>query len=269
MRMVLKSLKRYLKLYAIFFKFSFALFLNYRFDLFMSSIANLTWTAGQLISVKFMFETIPSFAGWGVSDLVLLLGIGQVYVYLTFSLLDVNLDRLAEQVISGTFDFNLLKPVNLWFITAFRQIAVAQSLSFFITAVPMIIYGLSLGNYNLERLWLALVVLSLGVVILFLLRIALSSLTFVFDDITSLKNMLFNELADFNRVPLFVLPRALEALLTFVIPVAFIAYYPLLVIRGEAAIIVVVLVELVLVLLAYALAKLSWSYGLKQYSGVG
>lgn len=267
MRMVLKKLQRYGRLYVMFIKFSLAVFLNYRFDLLMSSLANLTWTLGQLIAVKFMFDNIPSFSGWEMADLILLLGFGQVYVYLTFSLLDINLDKLTDIVVNGTFDFNLLKPVNLWFITAFRNIGIAQSLSFFMTAVPIIIYGFSLKNYQVDKLFPALVVLGLGTVVLFLLRIAFASLTFVFDDITSLKNMMFNEMSDFNRVPLFALPKAIEGLLTFVIPIAFIAYYPLLVARGDATLLPIVAVELILIVVAFFIAKYSWRFGLKRYSG--
>jgi ABC-2 type transport system permease protein len=259
---------KYLRIYRQFIKISIIIFINHRFNLLMGALANITWTAAQLISLQFLFERLPSFAGWEYGDLIILLALGQIYVYLSFMFYDINLDELPSKIMDGSFDQLLLKPVNIKFISSFQLVSIAQFFSAVVTIGPLLVYGFSLKHYPLINFLPALAILFLGVLILYFLRLAFAALAFWFEETTNMKMLVFNQTSDFNRVPVMVLPRPLQILLIYIIPIAFVSFFPTQILRGEADLLPIIATELLLLAIAIFLSKVLWDRGLRRYSGV-
>ena len=263
-------MKRYLKIYWLFFASSWQLFLSHRFDFFMGVVANILWTLSQLVALQFLFVKVKSFGDWSMGDLVLLLGMGQVYVYTSWLLFEHNFSALFNKINSGAFDRMLTKPVNIKFMATMERVTVSQLLPMMTTVVPLIVYGLSMRQeLHLVDFGLAMVVCFLGIVAMYLLGLTLSGLIFFFEDIQSVRDLLTMQITELSRVPLSVFPKLLQQILTFVIPLAFIAYYPVMIIRNQASFISVFVIEIMIVLVLYFLSKITWKEGLKHYSGVG
>lgn len=261
---------RYVKIYLVLIKASVQLFMAHRFNFFMGVVANILWTVSQLISLQYLFTKIPNFQGWSMADLVLLLGFGQIFVYCSYAIFDLNLDKLLEKIIKGQFDRLLTKPVNIMFMASFEEISVATILPITTTVTPLIIYGL-LGQTTLTLLGItqAFLVIILGVITLYFLSLAMSGLTFYFEDVQALKEFFILRTNDFARIPLSFFPQVIQYALTFVIPIAFVAYYPVLVVKEQVSIVFVLLLEIVLLLMFSQVARLVWRNGLKHYSGIG
>jgi len=263
-------MKRYIKIYWLFFKTSWQIFMSHRFNFLMGIVANILWTLSQLITLRFLFFKVNSFIDWSMGDLVLLLGLGQIYVYFSWMVFEPNFSDLFRKINTGAFDRMLTKPVNIKFLASFEKVMVSQLLPTITTVIPLIIYGLKTRQvFNLMDFGLALIVCFLGIVAMYLLGLAMSGLIFLFEDIQSVRDLLTMQITELSRVPLSVFPKLIQQSLTFVIPLAFIAYFPVQIIRNQMDFLPVVFVEMLMIAVFYSLSRFTWKIGLKHYSGVG
>lgn len=243
--------------------------MSHRFNFFMGAFANILWTVSQLITINYLFAKIHSFQGWSLADLILLLSFGQVYVYLSAMVFDLNLNKLPDKIISGAFDRMLTKPINILFLSSFEQLSVATLIPMITTVTPLMLYGMIYRSHvQALDLFFATITLCLGVITLYLLSLAISGLTFFFEDIQSIKEYVVMRTIDLARIPLSIFPQLVQSVLTFVIPIAFIAYYPAQIIRHQTNLIFVLCVQVILLVIFYLTAQIIWKAGLKKYSGI-
>lgn len=263
-------MKKYLKIYSIFVRNSFQLFLSHRFNFLMGIIANMIWTAFQLISLRFLFDKISTFQGWSFRDLILLLGFGQIYVYTSVLIYDSNISDLPKKIISGAFDRMLTKPVNIKFLSSFETVAIAQFIPMITTVTPLLLYGLA-GRQNLtfSSLLIASLFIILGNIAFYLLTLALIGLTFFVENALSIKDFITQRTSDLSRIPTDYFPKVIRYIITYAIPLAFVTFYPALVIRRQVDPLVPLLSLLILTTIFYFLSHFIWAKGLKNYSGVG
>jgi len=260
----------YLKVYCQFLKSSISLFMSHRFNFFMGALANIVWTIGQLISIRYLFLKIDRFQGWEFADLVLLLGLGQIYYYLAFVVFDVNLDRLPRKIIEGDFDRMLTKPINIKFLVSCERVAIAQIIPLLVTVIPLTTYGLrSRPDLNATGLLASLPVVALGFGIFYFVSLSTAALSFFVADVQSLRDFVLRGSLNLVRIPLDIFPKLIQAALTFVIPLAFIGFYPVRVLQGGASLVNLLLIEAVLAVVFYLISDYLWRVGLRRYSGVG
>jgi len=263
-------MKKHLRIYWLFFKTSWQIFMSHRFNFFMGIVANVLWTLSQLVTLRFLFFKVNTFIDWSMGDMVLLLGLGQIYVYVSWMVFEPNFSDLFRKINTGVFDRMLTKPINIKFFASFEKVMVSQLLPTLTTVIPLIIYGLRTRQaFSMVDFGLALIVCFFGVVAMYLLGLALSGLVFLFEDIQSVRDLLTMQITELSRVPLSVFPKLIQHILTFIIPLGFIAFFPVQIIRNQASFSLVLLGELVVIVVLYLLSKVTWKLGLKHYSGVG
>ncbi len=242
-------------------------FLVHRFNLAMSGIANIIWTLAQLIALRFLFLKIPAIQGWEFGDLVLLLSFGQIYFYISWIFYDMNLQQLPMKIIRGDLDRMLLKPANVKFLASFEKIAIPQILVMISTVTPLFIYGLSLQkSLNFIDCFFALVVLGLGIVIFYFISLGITALAFFIGDVESIRFFILHTPTNLNRVPLNIFPQFIQYALTFILPLAFLAFYPTMVIKTNLSPFTLISLELGLIYLSYIFSKWMWQVGLKNYT---
>ena len=264
------KVSKYIRIYRLFFKNSVMLLAAHRFNLLMSAMANVIWTLGQLFALQFLFEKIDTFDGWTFNELVLLLAFGQIYVYSAFVIFDGNFKQLPKKIIHGQLDRLLTRPINIKFFISFEEVSIAQIIPMFVTIIPLMLYATSnIGDVNPYLFIQAFLLTLLGTFVFFLISFAIAGLNFIWDNTQSLKEVIVNGGSDMNRVPLNILPSGIQMFFTFIIPIAFVSYYPVLVIKEEVSIFEPLILITPLAILLYYLGKLTWAIGLRRYSGVG
>jgi len=262
----INKIKKYLRIYIIFIKNSFMILFAHRFNLFMSMIANLVWTVAQFLSLRFLFIEIPSFQGWGLSELILLLAFGQIYIYTFYIFIEVNLSKFPKKLKRGDFDLYLLKPINAIFHITFEQISVAQVFALLLTVTPMLLYSFFTSHILIFNYLFGILVIFIGILIMLFLRLIIAALNFFMEDTTSFKFVLFEGTQDIARIPMNFLPRLVQMLFIFFIPLSFIAYYPVLIVKGDLNITKILPIELLILLVFFILQKYFWRKGLRHYS---
>jgi len=235
----------------------------------MSALANIIWTFSQVISLQFLSSKIHALAGWGFSELVLLMALTQVYYYSANVLYEQSLSKLFDKIRSGSFDRMLTKPVNIKFLASFEELGVAQIFSIFVGCLPLLVIGLSgFQTIDFSRYLLATIGLTIGLIVMYFLSLGLSGLSFFLEDVQSFKEYVVTAGGDLARLPMDVFPGFLRFTFSFVIPLGFTTYYPVIILKGADPT-VLIIGACLLALVFYFIQRIIWSFGLKRYSGVG
>ncbi len=262
-------MKRHLRIIAIYFRDGVSTLAAYRFNLVLSGVANILWVLGQLYYLNYIFDKVNEFQGWSKSDIILLFAFMQTFVYFMFIFIWDSFPHFFLKITNGEFDSMLLKPVNTKFLLTFQSISVTQILTCFLTVLPLFWIGLSgLGEIQLISLFAALVVLVLSILIMYFLAIIIMTMTFFIGETDSLFELIIGSGAEFVKVPLSMFPSFIRVVFTFLIPVAFVGFYPASILKGLENPLPVILLASFLTLIFYFLQRILWNIGLKKYSGI-
>ena len=256
---------RIIKLFSALLKMNFQMVLAYRADTVANIITNLFWLGWDLLSLQIIFTNTTSLSGWGLGDLIALLGVFRLANTLMMTLIWPNTERFNASIRDGSFDYTLLQPINSQFLTSFTRIAIWRVWEVGLSAA-LIIIGINLS----ERVTTPLDVLSFlaltfaGATVIYSLWIVLIAFTFWFVKFDNNVTIL-QALMDAGRYPASVYPTWLRYLITFVIPIAVATTVPVQALRGDLS------GWQVLMYLGIAAASLVisgrvWSSGVKRYS---
>jgi ABC-2 type transport system permease protein len=224
------------------------------------------WLGWELLGLNIIFNNTTSLGGWGLGDLIALLGVFRLVNALMQALIWPNTERFNTSVRDGTLDYTLLMPANSMFLVTFSRMVIWRVWDLLLGAI-LIGIGINLGGGGASPLNVfSFVLLALsGVVILYSLWIVMIAVTFWFikfdNNVTILQALL-----DTGRYPSSVYPAWLRVIVTFVVPVAVATTVPMQALRGELAPWQIVL------FLGFGAASLAvamrvWRAGVQKYSG--
>jgi ABC-2 type transport system permease protein len=200
--------------------------LEYRADFLLGILAQMiSYTADYLVIWLFIRQ-FDSLAGWTWPEIAFLYSIGLFTYALGASFSFVQMRELEGHVKNGTFDSLLVKPVNPYLYLVCRGFNLAYIAHLTISG-SVLVWSLT----SLDMEWTALSVLYLVLTVIggaliqagFMSLIGATSFVWVR---TGFLFTLFFKLKDFISYPLPVFGTFIQLLLTFVIPFAFINYYP-------------------------------------------
>lgn len=262
-------MKRNIEIIKIYFRDGVSTLAAYRFNLVLSGLANILWVLGQIYYLNFIFDRVDSFNGWSKTDVILLFAFMQTFTYGLFIFIWDSFPHFYTKLTNGEFDTLLLKPINTKFLLTFQNISVAQIFTFVLTVLPLYFIGLSgISNVSLGSIAFAIMILIIAIGIMYFISLSVIASAFFIGDIVSLFDLVVGSSAEFIKVPLSIFPTGIRLLFTLIVPVAFIGYYPALIIKGLENPLPILLVSLTLLILFYLLQRIVWNIGLKQYSGI-
>jgi ABC-2 type transport system permease protein len=258
---------RYLKLVKSFIGVAVQNLLAYRVNFWISLLHSLLNFGTGVLGIVILFGQVEAVRGWTLPSTLALLG-----TYLTLGALrrlfiGPSLEALAGmdgEIWTGTFDFTLLRPVDVQFLASVRY---WQPLALLDLVLGLGVVGMSMVHLG-RSLTVAdtlafLVTLIAGVVILYAILLAFSGL--VFWSPGFLFTWLFNALFQMARYPVGLYPGWLRLVLTWIVPVGVMTTVPAEALAGDLSI------DMLLgsVALAVALglgASLVFRTGLRRYA---
>lgn len=270
MRTILETIDMYFKLLGIAFKSM----TQFRADFLVGIAGIITMNGVNLLAIGVILGRFHDLAGWTVWEIVFLYGLWMTGNSL-YSLLFYHLHFLEEYIVEGFFDRFLVRPIS-----PFLQLL---TIDVNINGIADVIFGLAslgLAMANLKLTfnawqWLFLVVMLVSGALLELgITLALSSVAFW----TSRSEALVTAVNQVNwnmtqQYPLDMFGRGFRVLVTCVIPVAFINYYPSRWLLGKTApgdpwYFLSFLSPFVAMGLL-GIASLVWMKGVRQYNSTG
>jgi len=255
-----------LRLLRAFLKVNIQMSLAYRADTVVNILLNLMWLGWELLGLSIIFNNTDTLGGWGIGELIALLGVFRLVNTLMAALIWPNTERFNQSVRDGSLDYSLLQPVSSMFLVTFSRITVWRSWDILL-ALILIVTGVHMsGDITTPASILTFLVLTLsGSLVLYSLWIVLIALTFWFTKFDNNVTIL-QALLDAGRYPVSVYPVWLRILVTYLIPIAVATTVPLQALRGELEG-ARILLFLGVGVASFFIASRVWKSGIRRYSG--
>jgi len=219
-------MRRTVSLYAGFFAQSLKARLAYKADFFGEILASLLGTVSGILFVVLLFHRIHDLNGWPREHVFFMYGLSLI-PYGLFNIFSINLYEFPERyIVEGRFDRLLLRPMPTLTQLLLEKIRLT-SLQEMVVGLGIAVWAgnqLELSWKATDILWLGVTVVS-GAVIYFSVFSILSSLSFFFEDRIGLIPPIWN-MVQFGRFPVPIFGPWLGAILSWVIPFAFVSFYP-------------------------------------------
>jgi ABC-2 type transport system permease protein len=255
-----------LKLLSSFLKVNIQMSLAYRADTVVNILLNLMWLGWELLSLNIIFSNTTTLGGWGLGELIALLGVFRLVNTLMIALIWPNTEKFNQSIRDGSMDYTILQPVNNMFLVTFSRITVWRIWDL-VLAIILIVVGINMSGDTVTSLHiLTFILLTIsGSMIIYSLWIVLIALTFWFTKFDNNVTIL-QALLDSGRYPATVYPAWLRIIVTFIIPIAVATTVPLQALRGDLGPSQVFLF-IIISIVSFWVASKVWKAGLKRYSG--
>lgn len=243
--------------------------LAYRMDFFIDTLAVGFSLLIQLAVLSVLFGKVSALDGWSYPQVLFIYGFSLVPLGL-FNLVSVNLYGFADEyLIGGRFDRVLLRPVGSLAQVIFESFNVSGLNEIALGLAVMIHAGLKLGLDFGVTDGLALLVLAPGAALVYLgVFLGITAVSFWFEDKMGLAPPVYN-LIRFSRYPMTIYSLPVRVFLTFVLPFAWVAFYPAAWFVGGPELARVALVTPLVGAVVFGGAALLWRRGVRNYVSTG
>ena len=208
--------------------------LAHRTELLFQTLMTAAGIAGAVGALAVVYAHVEQLAGWRFGEAIVLLGVYQVLSGLLHAFVEPNLAWFAEdKVKGGHLDDVLLRPVPSIFAVSFgscRPLALADAL----LGAGIVAGGvLALGaDVTLAGALAAGLLVLVGAAVAWALRLLLACLAFWAPSLEL--SVLYFGVWQLGRYPVDVYAPWVRALLTYVVPVAFVSTFPARALTGGA-----------------------------------
>lgn len=263
-----KTIGFYLKIYGKILSQDLKSKMSYRADFIISTIGMIFTNISGFISFWILFKNFPSIMGWTYNEMLFLYGFSLVALTPVQCLFDNNWN-LRMHVYSGDFIKYCFRPINLFFYY--------MSEVFDIKGLGQLAFGIGTLIYSWNRIGIHTTPLVILKTVIFLITASLFMIAIMnlaastcFRIINSGYIMVMSSrFRDYAKYPISIFSPVFRFIFTFIIPIAFIAYYPgLVVLRPDEVPLLSWLSPLIGCIFFYISYKV-WMKGATSYNGTG
>lgn len=242
--------------------------MSYRADFIISTLGMIATNIVGFVAFGLMFGKFPSINGWGYYEMLFLYGFSLVAITPTQCLLDNNWN-LRRYVYDGDFVKYCFRPINLFFYY--------ESEVFDVKGFGQLFFGLGTICYAWYHLTLPVNIVMILKLIVFLISASLfmmamqtaaAATCFWIENSFYILDLSL-KLKDYAKYPITIYNPVFKFLFTFLLPVAFIAYYPSLVILRPDEVPLLSWLSPVIGGLFFYLSYKFWMRGASRYDGSG
>jgi ABC-2 type transport system permease protein len=201
---------------------------QYKTSLLLLALGNLTATATDFLAVVVLFGRIPSLAGWTLGEVALIYGLALA----AFGLAEVfsrGFDMFHVQVLQGSFDRVLTRPLGAFFQVLASDVSLRK-----LSRVAQGLVIVALAQRAIPIHWTAAKVAVVGLALLggsgifFAIFVLGAASAFWTVQANEAVNVFTNGGVTMLSYPLDIYQDWLRRFATFVVPLAFVSYYPAL-----------------------------------------
>jgi len=247
--------------------------IEYRGDFLTALAMGLAWQTSVLVFATVLLTRFPGLGGWTSGGVLLIVAI-RLLSHGAWVLIFNPLMMIPYIVQQGALDGYLIRPMPVYrqvLLYAFPLNALGDSFS------ALLLFAFAVTRVHLH--WTPLTVLYLiaavigGMFLEAAIQTAVSILAFRHTIPLAIYMWFDRMIATFGNYPFSIFPLAARAVLTYVLPVAFVAYLPAAVLMGRAGTTGVpaglAYASPAVGLVLYILARYAWYRALRRYESVG
>lgn len=254
---------KYLKVWWIFAKNSIQIQLVYRLGILFFLLAKLLRFGIFIFFIVILVGQTNVLAGYNLDQ--------TIFFFLSFNLVDIlaqlffrEVYRFRQAVITGSFDFYLIRPIN----SLFRSLAAGPDILDFITLIPLIwaiIYYINkLGINNPEGIIVYIFLIVVAFVISLSFHILVLSLAVTTTEIDH-AILVYRDIMGLGRFPIDIYKEPIRGFLTFLIPVGIMTSFPAKSLLGLISPLMILYAAIFSVVLFIISLKV-WNFALRGYS---
>jgi len=255
---------RYWRIYGEFFRSSIQRELEFRANFLAKVLQNATWLIFFVTVLLVIYRNTDSVGGWNQGDSTVLAATVFIMTSVMWAFCH-SLYEVPEQVRKGTLDFVVVKPIDSQFWVSLRRFRIEQ-IGSFIAGLILLGYGLTMVTHTPSLMdWLAFLTLCMASFFLYYsLILVLMTFSIYFVRIDNLW-VLGETVMDVARFPMSIFSPAIQNVITFWIPFAFLASLPTLqLVRGADW--GIVAVGLIWTVIALIISRAFWRFSLRRYT---
>jgi ABC-2 type transport system permease protein len=205
--------------------------LAYPLSFWVMTVGGGLTTALDFVGLWLMFHTIDSLGGFTITEIGLLYGATGLGIGIA-DLLIGSVERIGAHVRMGSLDTMMVRPVRLLVQVCADQFQLRR-VSRIAQALVVFAWAGWFVDWTPARVLVALEMVVAGSVIFFCLFVIFSCVQFWTTDASEFANAFTYGGNTVTQYPLSVFPRELVKSLTFVLPLAFVNWYPCLYLLGR------------------------------------
>ncbi len=262
------TLKRYWRLYRVLIVQFLKVVMQSKVDFLMGLFGFFLTQIGGILFLYLIFRQIPSLQGWSLEQLIFIYGFAQIPRGIDHLLTD-NIWLVAWRlVINGDFDRYMLRPMNVFFQVIAEKLQ-PDALGELLVGTILVIMSVQKGVVSLTPVSVLLFLISVcaGAVIYTSIKLFFASIAFWTKQSGPFLQFAY-ELAEFAKYPVDIYHKAIQFVVTWVIPFAFVAYLPASFFLERTGAYVIA-VECIIAVVFWCIAYSFFNFGLRGYESAG
>jgi len=242
--------------------------LVYRWDFLAQFLTDLSFQAVNLVFILVIFSHTTSIKGWTREEVIFIYG----YFLVPFAVFTAffNLWEFNERyIIKGEMDRVLTRPVHS-LVQVMLETMAPESLAG--SLVGLLIMGWAAARMDLQwTVWdipLFVIFVIGGVLIYGGIYIALTSISFFSDSKTDIQPIMYN-IGNYGRYPVNLYHRIIQFVLTWVLPFAFVGFYPASYLLDRDHWKWLAFLTPAVGVVYFSFGVFCWNWGVRHYRGAG
>ena len=263
-----------IKLYSRFLKVYIKGLLEYRFAFFMDVFVNAFTHLVGFLNIWILLKNFTDIGGWSYYEIMFLYSVNLLPFGIAGLFIWAPMVNLEQMVRDGSFDSILIKPLSPF---AFMICKGFQHtfLGHIVVAIILFCSSIKNSNYiqNPRDALLVGLILVCAFIIHSCMMVIISSLSFWIVKTNTLFEIVIYNVRNFVNYPLSIYNIFIRALLTFLIPYAFVNYYPLSAVKniqsGDSRGFFLLIISVGVTMLILGLTCGLWKKGIQHYNSTG
>lgn len=256
------------KLYFKFFSIQIKTLLEYKKSFIFSIIGQIISSFFSLISICFLFNKFGNIEGYTFNNVLICF----IVSYVGFSCAECffrGFDQFDKMISNGEFDRILTRPSGLIFQVLASKIEF-EKLGKLIAAITVLITLLILNPelLKLDKIITILLMIFGTIVIYASLFILKGGICFYTTQSLEIMNIFTDGARDLTQYPLSIFHKYIKNFFTYIIPLAFVNYFPLLYVIGKAENKIYMISPVVSILFIIP-CYIIWRIGVRKYKSTG
>lgn len=257
-----------MRLYLKYFSMHLRSAMQYKVSFILTAIGQGLTTFFSFLSMYFLFDRFGSIKGYTFNEVLLCFST----IFMSFALAECfgrGFDAFRGIIANGMFDRIMVRPRNEILQVIGTRIEISR-IGRLAQAFAIFIYGIATCNvsWTLPKAITLILMISGGVCLFFSLFMIYASICFFTLDGLEFMNIFTDGGRELAQYPIDIYSRWVLKFFTFVIPLAFVNYYPFLYIIGRINNLLYMLSPLVSVLFIIP-GWMFWRFGVRHYKSTG
>lgn len=241
---------------------------EYRTSFIVTNIIRGLSFLSDFILLAFIMTSFKELNGWSLPEMAILYSIVECGFCL-FRLIGEGLHHFEELTITGRFDTLLVRPVSVLKQVMLQRFEISRVGSVIqICAVGLVAIGF-MENPAPYLLPLYFVLIILSSIISFNIILLVSTIAFWTVRNNEIMAMVFYSSRAAATFPVSIFGNYIQKLLTYIIPLATVAYYPLSYLTGKTDNVIALVSPFIAVVVMTPLCIAFWKIGIRHYTGTG